>query len=165
LSESVNPSGFTNEEEDGSRLVISLRELKEVSLGEPFYVEQVTPTAVRVVDINGTPRLEVSYSGSARIAGINVTDFGTYQELKSENGGSFYSEGRGIVRADNGETATYISHTVGHSTEEGKCNDHGTLIFSAPANSKLSFLNNLIAVFKDEVPKGAPGLVKVWKWE
>jgi hypothetical protein len=143
---------------------ISLEEIEEANLGKPFYVEQVTPTAIRVVDVNGTPRLEVSYTGSATLNGITVTDFGTYQELKSENG-SFYSEGRGIFRADNSETATYISHTVGYSTDGGKWIDHGTLIFSAPAGGRLSFLNNLIAVFKDEAPKGTSSIVKVWKWE
>jgi hypothetical protein len=29
----------------------------------------------------------------------------------------------------------------------------------------LSFINNLIAVFKDEASKGTSSLVKVWKWE
>lgn len=114
--------------------------------------------------MNGTPRLEVSYTGTATLNGIKVTDFGTYQEIRSENG-SFYSEGRGVIRADNSETATYISHTVGYSDEEGKWRDHGTLIFSAPGGSRLAFLNNLIAVFKDEAPKGTSGIVKVWKWE
>jgi len=143
---------------------LGLRDLEEANLGKPFYVEQVTPGAVRVVDVNGTPRLEVSYTGSATLNGIKVTDFGTYQELKSDNG-SFYSEGRGIFRADNSETATYISHTVGHSTEDAKWIDHGTLIFSAPSGTRLSFINNLIAVFKDEASKGTSSLVKVWKWE
>jgi hypothetical protein len=143
---------------------ISLEELNEANLGRPFYVEHVTPTAIRVVDVNGTPRLEVSYTGSATLNGISVTDFGTYQEQRSEKG-SFYSEGRGVIRADNSETATYISHTVGHSTAAGKWIDHGTLIFRAPTDCKLSFLNNLIAVFKDEAPKGTSSLVKVWKWE
>lgn len=143
---------------------ISLEEMNEANLGKPFYVEHVTPTAIRVVDVNGVPRLEVSYTGLATLNGINVTDFGTYQELRSEKG-SFYSEGRGVIRADNSETATYVSHTVGHSTEDGKWVDHGTLIFRAPTDGKLSFLNNLIAVFKDEAPKGKSSLVKVWKWE
>lgn len=31
------------------------------------------------------------------------------------------------------------------------------------SGSRLSFLNNLIAVFKDEVPKGTSGVVKVWR--
>jgi hypothetical protein len=59
----------------------------------------------------------------------------------------------------------HISHTVGHSTEDAKWIDHGTLLFSAPSGTRLSFLNNLIAVFKDEAPKGTSSLVKVWKWE
>jgi hypothetical protein len=42
---------------------LSLKDLEEANLGKPFYVEQVTPTAIRVVDVNGTPRLEVSYTG------------------------------------------------------------------------------------------------------
>ena len=140
------------------------RDLEEANLGKPFYIEEVTPGAIRVVDVNGTPRLEVSYTGIATPNGIRITDFGTYQELRGENG-SFYSEGRGIFRADNSETATYVSHTVGHSTENAKWIDHGTLVFSAPATSRLSFLNNLIAVFRDEAPKGTVSLVKVWKWE
>ena len=143
---------------------ISLEELDQANLGKPFYVERVTPTAIRVVDIDGTPRLEVSYTGSATLDGISVTDFGTYQELRSDNG-SFYSEGKGVIRADNSESASYISHTVGHSTGDGKWIDHGTLIFRAPLGGRLSFLNNLIAVFKDEAPKGTSSLVKVWKWE
>ena len=143
---------------------ISLEEIDEANLGKPFYVERVTPTAIRVVNIEGTPRLEVSYTGSAMLNGINVTDFGTYQEQRSEKG-SFYSEGRGVLRADDSETATYVSHTVGHSNKDGKWIDHGTLIFRAPPDVTLSFLNNLIAVFKDEAPKGRSGLVKVWKWE
>jgi hypothetical protein len=141
---------------------ISLEDIDEANLGKPFYVEHVTPTAIRVVDIDCTPRLEVSYTGSATLNGINVTDFGTYQELRSQEG-SFYSEGRGVIRADNSETATYISHTVGHCTEDGKWIDHGTLIFRAPTDGMLSFLNNLIAVFRDEAPKGKSSLVKVWK--
>ncbi len=142
----------------------NLKDIDEANLGKPFYFEQVTPTAIRVVDVNGTPRLEVSYTGSATLNGIKATDFGTYQEIRSENG-SFYSEGRGVLRADNSETATYISHTVGRSDGNGKWSDHGTLIFSAPAGGRLSFLNNLVAVFKDEAPKGTAGIVKVWKWE
>lgn len=97
----------------------SLKEIHEANLGEPFYLEDLTPTAVRVVNANEMPRLEVSYIASATINRINITDFGKYQERKSE-GGSFYSEGKRILRADNSETATYISHTVRHSREEGK---------------------------------------------
>jgi hypothetical protein len=37
---------------------IGLKDIGEINLGKPFYVEQVTPTTVRVVDVNGTPRLE-----------------------------------------------------------------------------------------------------------
>jgi len=48
---------------------LSLKDLEEANLGKPFYVEQVTPTAIRVVDVNGTPRLEVSYRGSATLMG------------------------------------------------------------------------------------------------
>lgn len=143
---------------------IGLEQIGEANLGKLFYVEHVTPTAIRVIEIDGTPRLEVSYTGSAILNGISVTDFGTYQEQRSEKG-LFYSEGRGVIRADNSETATYISHTVGHSTEDGKWFDHGILLFRAPSDGKLSFLNNLIAVFKDEAPKGTSSLVKVWKWE
>jgi hypothetical protein len=38
----------------------SLKDIEEASLGKPFYVEEVTPPAIRAVNVNGTPRLEVS---------------------------------------------------------------------------------------------------------
>lgn len=58
-----------------SSIEISLKDMQAANPGEPFYVENVTPTAIRVVHVDGTPRLEVSYTGSATLNGVNVTDF------------------------------------------------------------------------------------------
>jgi hypothetical protein len=55
---------------------------------------------------------------------------------------------------------------VGHvSTSDGKTRAAGAAFFSTiNPIGKLTFLNNLVAIYKDIIDKSGNGLVTAWEW-
>lgn len=60
-----------------------------------------------------------------------------------------YGEAQAIITSKNAkETATYKGCGVGHSNKQGRTSFRGVNFYKTSSNGKLSFLNNIVGVFR-----------------
>jgi hypothetical protein len=115
------------------------------------------------------PKIETTFSADAKLKGIiDITDTGTYWSIVRP-GGILYGEGQGfyMTKDGSGETATWTGQGVGHLIQGGRVSYRGSLFFRAGDSStgKMSFLNNIVAVFEYEVDESGNTTAKVWEWK
>jgi hypothetical protein len=134
-----------------------------ITLGGLIIEGTDSPSTIKVVDLQG-PTIEKSYAGKGIIrGGINVTYIGTLTST-TRPGGVFYSEGKAIIYANDGEIATHASQGIGYYGSDGKIHNHGSTFFNTTSTRKLAFLNNLIGVWADEIdPKTGIAQEKTWE--
>jgi hypothetical protein len=140
-----------------------------VTIGDLIVEGPATSTGFRVLDLgtpNTGPKIEASFVGNATIrGGINATDMGTLQTIINSDGTS-YSEGKGILTSvSTGEIATYTFQAIGQYGSDGKLRNHGSVFFNSNTTSsgQLSFLNNMVGVFADEIDTAGNSLTRVWE--
>jgi hypothetical protein len=140
-----------------------------VTIGELIVEGSGVPAGLRVLDV-GTedkgPKIEVSYVGNATIRGdINAMDMGTLWSITNPDG-TVYSEGQGILTSTTtGEMATYTFKAIGQNGPDGKLRNHGAIFFNSSASPSvnLSFLNNMIGVYADEIDAAGNSVTRIWE--
>ena len=140
-----------------------------VTIGDLILEGPAVSTGLRVLDV-GTgdkgPKLEVSYIGNSSIrGGINATDMGTLWSITNPDG-TRYSEGHGILTSTaTGEMATYTFQAIGQYGSDGKLRNHGSVFFNSNTSSigQLSFLNNMVGVFADEIDAAGNSMTRIWE--
>lgn len=140
-----------------------------VTIGDLIVEGPATSIGFRVLDLgtpNTGPKIEASFIGNATIrGGINATDMGTLQTIINSDGTS-YSEGKGILTSvATGEIATYTFQAIGQYGSDGKLRNHGSVFFNSNTTSsgQLSFLNNMVGVFADEIDAAGNSMTRVWE--
>ena len=140
-------------------------------LGEQFGEHKGKVIGQRVVDINGEgPKIETTFLADAKIKGtIDINELGTYSSVVRP-GGILYGEGQGLYTAKdgNGEMATWRGYGIGRFTGPaggGGVSYRGSLFYRTNSTGKLSFLNNLVAVFEYEADESGNTAAKVWEWK
>jgi hypothetical protein len=123
---------------------------------------------LRIIDLDGDkgPKIEVSYLANVTIrGGINATDMGTMWSVTNPDR-TVYSEGQGILTSSaTGNMATYTFQGVGKYSSDGTLRNHGSYVFNSdtsPSN-ELSFLNNKIGVYADEIDTAGKGIARIWE--
>jgi hypothetical protein len=136
-----------------------------VTIGEPFYKQDDKRTSQKAVVINGTHASEVSFAGTGRTNGISFTD--TSKALVVPRGrGVIYIQGRALIRTNvTGEKAMYTFLEIGKSNADGTLGASGAAFFGPDATGKLAFLNNTVAIYKDQIDKAGNGKVIAWRWQ
>jgi hypothetical protein len=123
---------------------------------------------LRILDIGGDkgPKIEVSYVANVTIrGGINATDMGTMWSI-TNLGGAVYSEGQGILSSTaTGDIATYTFRGAGQYDSDGTLRNRGSYFFNSNIfpEGELSFLNNMIGVYADEIDPSGKGMAKIWE--
>ncbi len=141
-------------------------------LGEQFGEHKGKVIGQRVVDINGEgPKIETTFSADAKIKGtIDINELGTYSSVVRP-GGILYGEGQGLYTAKDGsgEMATWKGYGIGRFTGPTgggvRVSYRGSLFYRTNSTGKLSFLNNLVAVFEYEADESGNTAAKVWEWK
>jgi len=135
-----------------------------VTLGTPQLIgtEYDKTTSLKPTVVNGTHGLQITFTGTGVLNGVNTTDNG---KVFSTNitAGAVRSEGQGVLMSKNG-TATSVILGVGQFGSDGKLRDIGT-VFYPKATGTLASLGNTIVVFKDEIDKAGNAITKVWKFK
>lgn len=135
-----------------------------ITSGKPVFVEHDKATHMKVVDINGTRGLEVTYSGRGVVKGIDFSANGTVVIVPRSDGGPDLS-GHADITTPSGENGTYtfksIGHigfangpirgNIGHILASGPISDNGTAFFHTNSSGKLSTINDLVVVFKEKI--------------
>jgi hypothetical protein len=135
-----------------------------ITLGNPIFTEHVKVTPPKPIVINGTHGLQVSYSGSGVVKGVNFSSNGTVFIVPRSDGSADLSGHAVIITAD-GEKGTYKFYSLGHTDANGTTRDNGTLFFGTTSSGKLSAINDLVIVFKDQIDKAGNGMTIGWEWK
>jgi hypothetical protein len=135
-----------------------------ITLGNPVFTEHDRATPPKPVVINGTHGLEVSYSGSGVVKGVNFSVNGTVFIVPRSDG---FAELRGhaIMTTANGEKGTYNFYSLGHQDANGSTRDNGAAFFHTNSSGKLSIVKGLVVVFKDQIDKAGNGSTIGWEWK
>jgi hypothetical protein len=118
-------------------------------LEDPFFEEKGKITGQKDF---GDNRSQMTFSGEGTMKGnIEVTNSGDFIETQKGNNVT-HAQGQGVLTTKDGsEKASYAFHGVGSVTREGKPVLIGSAVYSTDSNGKLTFLNNVISLFKVEV--------------
>jgi hypothetical protein len=136
---------------------------QKATLGEPFLVEQGKITSQKEIDANKT-QFTISANGTLN-GNIEVTNTG--EIVTSSKGNLAVDQGHGVIATkDNNETATYILIGAENFTQAGKTVFRGSIVYSTNSTGNLSFLNNMVGVFKGEGGIATGNFVSTeWEWK
>jgi hypothetical protein len=124
-----------------------------LNLGSPVFIEHYNIISSKKTVVNGTEATEVVILGNGTISGINITSTGKALVIPRSNGVP-YIEGAADFETNNGK-ATYVFQAIG---------DHGAAFFDANATGNLSFLNNMVGIYKVDRIEGGDDVFTMWNW-
>ena len=116
----------------------------------------------RVLSVD-PPNVEVSFEESGKMLGVNVSGFGTYSSVVS-NDGSIHGGGQGVIMTQDGDMISWKGSGAGKFKEKGAVSYRGILYYRTNSQ-KLARLNNAAGVFEYEVDAEGKTQTKVWEWK
>ena len=129
---------------------------KSLSLGEPFFVEKGKNTVQKEIDPNTT---QYTFATNGTMNGnIEVTNTGEY--IGVSKGNNLIDQGHGVIKTKDGETANYTFIEVSNGTAY-----QGASAYSTNSTGKLSFLNNILGIYKGETDKSGNFNLTHWHWK
>jgi hypothetical protein len=128
------------------------------TLGEPFFVEKGKVTGQKEI---GPNRIQITFTSNGTMNGnIDVTNAGEYVGVSKGNN-LVFDQGHGIVKTKDGsETANHTFIEVGNGTAY-----LGASVFNTNSTGELSFLNNILAIYKIEADETGNYTVTQWHWK
>jgi hypothetical protein len=128
------------------------------TLGEPFFVEKGKSTVQKEIGPNIT-HYTFATNGTMN-DNIEVTNTGEYVSV-SEGNNVVFDQGQGVIKTkDSSETANYTFIEVGNGTAY-----QGASAYSTNSTGKLSFLNNMLGIYKIEADESGNFAVTQWHWK
>jgi hypothetical protein len=160
------------------------------SLGKPIFTEHDKPTGARLADVNGTRGLQVNYSGTGAVNGIDFSANGTVLIVPRGDRTTDFN-GHAVIITPSGETGNYTFQSIGRVINGtikdviGNITTHvgniassqplrnmvtselirtsGTAVFHAASSGELSTINNLTVAFQEQID--ILGRSKIEGWE
>jgi hypothetical protein len=128
-----------------------------LNLGSPVFIEHYNIISSKKTMVNGTEATEVVILGNGTISGINITSTGKALVIPRLNGVSYIEGAADFRTTDNGNSgnATYVFQAIG---------DYGAAFFNANATGDLSFLNNMVGIYKVDRIEGGDDIFIMWNW-
>jgi hypothetical protein len=127
------------------------------TLGEPYFVEKGKITGQKEL---GPNRTQFTFTGNGTMNGnIEVTDTGEFVSISKGDNLSTTKDGV-ITTKDGSETANYTSIDVGNFTDY-----QGASAYSTNSTGKLSFLNNMLGIYKGETEESGNFVLREWHWK
>jgi hypothetical protein len=124
-----------------------------LNLGSPLFIEHYNIISSNKTMVNGTEATQVVILGNGTIKGINITSTGKALIIPRSEGVS-YIEGAADFKS-NGGNATYTFQAIGN---------YGAAFFNSNATGNLSFLNNMVGMYKVDRIEGGPDIFTMWNW-
>ena len=130
---------------------------QSASLGEPYFVEKGKITGQKEI---GPNRTQFTFTANGTMNGnIEVTDTGEFVSISKGNNLSTTKDGV-ITTKDGSEMANYTGIDVGNYTDY-----HGASAYSTNSTGKLSFLNNILGIYKGETDESGNFSLSEWHWK
>jgi hypothetical protein len=130
---------------------------QSATLGEPFFVEKGKNTVPKEI---GPNRTQITFTGNGTMNGnIEVTNTGKLVSVSKGN--LSFEQGQGVIATKDGsETANYTLIDVFNGT-----NFLGAQAYSTNSTGGLSFLNNILDVYKGGQDDSGNYAIEHWHWK
>jgi hypothetical protein len=138
-----------------------------ISLGNPFFEEKGKIIGHRILTVVPETKIEYTISLNGIMNGsVNITDIGTLVSTPIGNR-MFYSQGQGVISTeDERETATWTGQGLQTVTDEGKAFFRGSAFYQTTSSKgMLSFLKNIMTIFKSDIDEAGNISNKEWQWK
>jgi hypothetical protein len=144
----------------GTSILSSTTHAQSATLGEPYFVEKGMVTTQKEIGPNST---QFTFAANGTMNGdIDVTDTGKFESIsKGEPAPGLLTIKHGIITTKHGsEMANYTGIDVGNYTDY-----QGASAYSTNSSGKLSFLNNMMGVYKGETDESGNFVLREWHWK
>jgi hypothetical protein len=134
-------------------------------LGEKIYETTAKITGRRVLPDEGFgPSVEVSFEGTGKVLGLEMTEIGTYTSFLRADAKTLCGEGQGIAMSKDGEVAKWHGFGVGKPGKGLGASYRYTVMYETPSK-KLARLNEVLLIGEWEVDENgnAKGVAFEWK--
>ena len=141
----------------GATSILSTTYALSATLGEPFFVEKGKSTVQKEIGPNIT---QYTFTANGTMNGnLEVTDTGEFVSVSKNN--LEFEQGQGVIKTKDGsETANYTLIDVSNGTAF-----QGASAYSTNSTGKLSFLNNIIGIYKGETDENENYESTEWHWK
>ena len=138
-------------------VLLNTAHAQTATLGEPFFVEKGKSTVQKEIGPNRT-QYTITANGTMN-GNIEVTDTGEFVSVSKGN--LTFDQGQGVIKTKDGsETAYYTLIDVFNGTDF-----QGASAYSTNSTGKLSFLNNILGIFKGETDESGNFVLEQWHWK
>jgi hypothetical protein len=153
--------------------------IDKIILGNPqLNYTEYDKTSFKPAKVNGTHGIEISYIGHGILNGMNITSNGSALMING-SGGTIFTVGDGKLVSNNGAgTLIFAIQGTGHYGADGKLRDIGEIFqrhnkpsqigqlpIAFKATGNLAFLDNTVAIYKDEIDKAGNAVTEIWFWK
>ena len=137
--------------------ILSTTHAQSATLGEPIFVEKGADTVQREIGPNMT---HYTFTSNGTMKGnIEYSKAGEYVSVSKGNNQTF-DQGHGVIKTKDGETANITFIEVSNGTAY-----QGASAYSTNSTGKLSFLNNILVIFKGGGDESGNYALKQWHWK
>ena len=138
-------------------ILSSTTHAQSATLGEPYFVEKGMITTQKEI---GPNRTQYTFTASGTMNGnIEVTNTGEFVSVSKNN--ITFDQGQGVIKTKDGsETANYTFIEVGNGTAY-----QGASVYSTNSTGKLSFLDNILVIFKGGQDESGNYALEHWHWK
>jgi hypothetical protein len=142
----------------GATTILSTAHAQSAKLGEPLFVEEGKVTGQKEIGPNRT-QYTIASNGTMN-DNIQVTNTGEYVSISKGNN-LVFDQGQGVIKTKDGsETANHTFIEVGNGTDF-----QGALAFSTNSTGQLSFLNNILMIYKIDGDESGNFAGTYWHWK
>lgn len=131
--------------------------LAQTNLGPPLFTEHYKIVSSKKILVNGTEATVAVIMGNGTINGINITSTGKALIMPRSKGVAYIEGAADFRTTDNGNSdkATYVFQAIG---------DYGAAFFNSNGTGSLSFLNNMVGIYKVDRYKDRDNVFTMWNW-
>jgi len=144
----------------GATSILNTTNAQSATLEEPYFVEKGMITTQKEI---GPNRTQYTFAANGTMNGnLEVTDTGKFESIsKGEPAPGLITTKEGVITTKDGsETANYTGIDVGNATDY-----QGASAYSTNSTGKLSFLNNMLGIYKGETEESGNFVLREWHWK
>jgi hypothetical protein len=137
--------------------ILSTTHAQSTTLGEPIFVEKGKVTVQKEM---GPNRTQFTFTGNGTVNGnIEVTNTGKLVSVSKGN--LSFQQGQGVIKTmDGSETANYTLIDVYNGTDL-----QGAQAWNTNSTGQLSFLNNILSIYKGGQDNSGNYAIEHWHWK
>ena len=134
-------------------------------LGEKLGELKGTIISKRVLDGTDDPKVEFNVATGGNLGGVEVTELHIYTSVQGIDEIQYGETKGAVMTIDGNESVTFTGHGMGYATEGGKMAYAGSVFFKTLSKGRLDFLNNIFAVFENDVDDSGNIIIRAWEWK